>query len=100
MPFLNLTPQLLQKGLTGLGIAAGQIKQLDEETRAAASRFAMRALGSGDLNQYLKDALAYVEERDRQPARPQRATARVVEQGEFVEDTSSPRGTRSQRGSR
>jgi hypothetical protein len=94
MPLFNLTPEMLQKGLTGLGIAAGQLKQLDEETRSAASRFAMRALGSGDLNQYLKDALLYVEERDRQPPRPSRATARVVEQGEFVEDTGPKRGRR------
>lgn len=94
MAFFNLTPEMLQKGLTGLGIAAGQIKQLDEETRAAASRFALRALGSGDLNQYLKEALAYVEERDRQPPRPSRATARVVEQGEFVEDSGQKRRRR------
>jgi hypothetical protein len=85
MAFLNLTPELLQKGLTHLGIAAGQIKQLDEETKAAAGRFAMRALSSGDLNQYVKDALAYVEERDNQPPRPKRATATVVT-GEFQDD--------------
>lgn len=86
MAFFNLTPEMLQKGLTGLGIAAGQIKQLDEETRAAATRFAMRAIGSGDLNTYVKQALLYVEDRDKQPPRPQRATARVVAQGELEDD--------------
>jgi hypothetical protein len=94
MALFNLTPELLQKGLTGLGIAAGQIKQLDEETKAAAGRFAMRALGSGDLNRYVKEALAYVEARDQAPPRPKRATATVVT-GEF-EDGTPPR----RRGSR
>ena len=93
MALFNLTPELLQKGLTGLGIAAGQIKQLDEETKAAASRFAMRALGSGDMNGYLKEALRYVEERDK-PSKPRQATARVVEQGELIDDEPPPRRTR------
>ncbi len=92
MAFFNLTPELLQKGLTGLGIAAGQLKQLDEETKSAASRFAMRALGSGDLNGYLKEALMYVEARDRQPPRPKRATARVVQEAEFLDDAGSKKG--------
>lgn len=89
MPLFNLTPELLQKGLTGLGIAAGQLKQLDEETKAAAGRFAMRAMASGNLNRYVKEALAYVEARDNEPPRPKRATATVV-QGEF-DDEPSPR---------
>lgn len=86
MPLFNLTPELLQKGLTSLGIAAGQAKHIDEETKSMASRFAMRALASGDLNGYLKEALRYVEARDNAPPAPRTATARVVAQGELVDD--------------
>lgn len=64
----TLTPELLQKALTGLGIAAGQLRHFDEETKKALGRFFMRALSSGDANGYVKTALGRLERIERQEA--------------------------------
>jgi len=84
----TLTPELLQKALTGLGIAAGQLKQFDDETKKALGRFFMRALGSGDANAYVKEALAFIEDRDgdrRAEAERQASARRRVVTAEFVD---------------
>lgn len=94
-PF-TITPEMLQKGLTGLGIAAGQLKQnpLDDEAKELLRDFALRAFASGDATAYVKDALRYVEARDRPPApSTTRATARVVGSVEVLGDTRK-RGSR------
>jgi hypothetical protein len=85
--FDRLTPELLQKGLMGLGIAAGQLKNVDEATKKALGRFFMAAVASGDVNGYVRERLQWLEERDREPVRPAssvRVTSRVVTpEGEF-----------------
>ena len=91
------TPEMLQKGLMGLGIAAGQFKNLDPEVKQALARFAMAAVASGDANGYLKERLHWIDERENAPPKPppdKRAEARVVATAEFVED-EPPRTGRS-----
>lgn len=83
------TPEMLQRALTGLGVAAGQLRQIDDETRALAARFFVRAVGSGNFNAYVQKALRSLEESelDTPPARPTRVSSRPVEaQGHFIDD--------------
>lgn len=91
----TLTPELLQKALTGLGIAAGQLKQFDAETKQALGRFVLRALGSGDANGYVKERLEWLEDRDQPavepPPRPARSRRTVVD-AQFVDGRSRERG--------
>lgn len=91
MPLFKITPELLQKGLTSLGIAAGQLKHIDEDTKKALGRFAMAAMASGDTNGYVKERLAWLEQRDREPPAPSGKTVRVTSrvmpvEGDFVDE--------------
>lgn len=77
----NLTPELLEMGLTRLGIAAGQLKQIDTECKKALIRFVMDATASGNANEYIKERLRWLESYAPEASAPPttRATARVVE---------------------
>jgi len=93
------TPEMLQKGLTALGIAAGQWKDIEPDTKKALVRFFMAAFASGDANAFIKERLGWIEARDLEPAPAgpaRRATARVVSvEGEFDEgpaERSRPSG--------
>ena len=96
----RLTPELLQKGLTALGVAAGHLRNIDEETRRGIAKLAVQAAMSGDANRYLKERLRWIDERENEPEpapppRNVRATARAVPvEAEFVEDGERPRPRR------
>lgn len=96
----RLTPELLQKGLTALGVAAGHLRNIDEETRLALGRLVVQAAMSGNANAFLKERLRWIDERENEPgpaapARTVRATARAVPvEAEFEDDHPTPRKTR------
>lgn len=96
----HLTPELLQKALTALGVAAGHLRNIDEETRRGIAKLAVQAAMSGDANRYLKERLRWIDERESQPEpapppRNVRATSRTVPmEAEFVEDSDQPRPRR------
>jgi hypothetical protein len=66
----KLTPELLEMGLTRLGVFAGQFKNLDADAKKAFIRFVMTAAESGDANHYLKTRLAFIEKHDDEIDRP------------------------------
>jgi len=79
----TFTPELLQKGLTALGVAAGQLKHFEPATKLAVGRFLVRAFASGNANAFIQEQLGYLERRDEEPPPPARAvkvTATFVEE--------------------
>lgn len=67
---IPFSPALFEMALSRLGIAAGQLKNIDADAKKALFRFMFRALQSGDANAYIKDALAYLEARSDKAAEP------------------------------
>lgn len=80
----NLTPEMLQKGLLAMGIAAGNLKLIEPETKQVVARFFMAAVASGNVNEFVRTKL----EAALAPPPPQTVTAqaRVVARGEFDDD--------------
>lgn len=84
---IPFSPAIFEMALQRLGIAAGQLKNLDTETKKALMRFVFTALQSGDANAYIKGALAHVQARDEKaeaPPEPQaayKASTRPVPDG-------------------
>lgn len=93
MPF-QFTPELLQRGLTMLGVAAGQLKHLQPETKLAVGRFIVRAFASGDANAFIQRELGRIEHEEAEPEPPPRPARPVRVTATFVEDDSPPRKAR------
>lgn len=79
----QFTPEMLQKGLMSIGLAAGQIKLIDDEVKAQLARLVMRAVASGNANEFLKERLGWIEERENAPEpepppKNVRVTSRVI----------------------
>lgn len=89
----RLSPELLQRGLTALGVAAGHLRNIDEETKRALGKLALQAAMSGNANAFIKERLRWIDERETEgepaPApRTVRATSRAVPvEAEFVDET-------------
>lgn len=82
---IPFSPQLFEMAMSRLGIAAGQLKNIDTDAKKAMFRFFFAALHSGDANTYIKEAFAYIDQRDagkaappREPAPSYRATSRPI----------------------
>lgn len=67
---LPFSPQLLEMAMARLGVAARQLEGIETETKKAMFRFLIQALHSGDANAYIKEAMAYIDERDARAAAP------------------------------
>lgn len=85
---IPFTPALFEMAMARFGIAAAQLKSIDTDTKKAIFRFFLSALQSGDANAYIKEALAWLEERREKAAAPPpepppayRATSRPVPDG-------------------
>lgn len=71
MPFSSpFSAQLLEVAMARLGIAAAQLKNVDLDAKKAMFRFLIAAVNSGDANGYIKEAFAYIDERDARRAEP------------------------------
>lgn len=82
---LPFSPQLFEMAMARIGIAMGQLKSIDTETKKAILRFFVQALHSGDANAYIKEALAFIDSREKPEATPEpspapayRATSRPI----------------------
>ena len=90
---LPFSPQLLDLALEKLGVAAGQLKAIDGETKGLLAHFFMKALKSGNANAYIKTRLRWMDGFDKgeAPAATReppavKVTSRVVVEGELVDE--------------
>jgi hypothetical protein len=85
-----MLPDVFKQALFGLGMTAGQLTELSDDTKQRLTRLVVGGVTSGKLDQYLNERLRWIEEREAleaSPASRPAATARAsVITAEFVEE--------------
>lgn len=84
----DMTPKLLELALERLGIAAGQLKSLDTECKKSLIGFMIKAVQSGNANEFIKTRLKWLDDYEAPEPPVVRATSRPVR-----EDPPAPAGS-------